>query len=181
MQFGFYLDTDRCVGCETCVVACKNWNNLAPKASVAPGTKGPKFRRVVSIESGSYPTIDIVKVSLGCMHCGKPACMAVCPAGAISKRAEDGIVVVDSTKCIGCKYCFFACPFGVPQYGEEGTMQKCNLCLERLAEGKSPACVASCPAKAIFAGPLEELSKISATKRAQRLAGLTLPSVLITK
>lgn len=181
MQLGFYLDTDRCVGCETCVVACKNWNNLTPKATATPGTAGPKFRRVMSIESGTYPNVDIVKVSLGCAHCGKPACAAVCPAGAISKRAEDGVVVVDQNKCIGCRYCFFACPFGVPQYGAEGTMQKCNLCLERLAMGKDPACVASCPAKAVFAGPLEELAKIAATKRAQKLAGATVPSLFISR
>jgi len=180
MQMGFYLDTDRCVGCQSCVVACKNWNNLAPKLTATPGTQGPKWRRVTSIESGTYPNVDIVKISLACMHCGKPACAGVCPTGAISKRAEDGIVVVDSNKCIGCRYCFFACPFGVPQYGEDGTMQKCNLCLSRLAEGRQPACVENCPAKAIYAGTFEELAKLASAKVAKRLTGSTLPSVLIS-
>jgi anaerobic dimethyl sulfoxide reductase subunit B (iron-sulfur subunit) len=106
--------------------------------------------------------------------------MGVCPTGAISKRTEDGIVVVDSNKCIGCRYCFFACPFGVPQYGEDGTMQKCNLCLSRLAEGRQPACVENCPAKAIYAGTFEELAKLASAKVAKRLTGSTLPSVLIS-
>lgn len=183
MQYGFYLDTDRCVGCETCVVACKSWNDLEPKVTAVPGTQGPRWRRVTSVEAGSYAAgdVDIVKVSLSCMHCAKPACMAVCPTGAISKRAKDGIVVVDRAKCIGCRYCFFACPFGAPQYGQDGTMQKCNLCVERLEQGKQPACVASCPAKALFAGPVDELAKLASQRAATRLAGATQPSVLISK
>jgi anaerobic dimethyl sulfoxide reductase subunit B len=180
MQLGFYLDTDRCVGCYTCTIACKNWNNIAPKTTATPGTQGPKWRRVMSIESGAYPNVEIVRLSLGCQHCGKPACVGVCPTGALSKRAEDGIVVVDQTKCIGCRYCFFACPFGVPQYGEDGTMQKCNLCLSRLAVGKNPACVDSCPAKALHAGPLDELAKLAVGKTARKLIGSTQPSLILT-
>jgi len=118
---------------------------------------------------------------MACMHCGEPACVAVCPAGAITKRAEDGIVVVDQNKCIGCHYCFFACPFGVPQYGDDGTMQKCNLCLDRLAAGKEPACVATCPAGALHAGKLSDLAKIAQEKVAKKLAASTQPSVLISK
>jgi anaerobic dimethyl sulfoxide reductase subunit B (iron-sulfur subunit) len=161
-------------------VACKNWNNLAPKTSATPGVQGPKWRRVLSVESGSYPNAEIVKLSLGCQHCGKPACVGVCPTGALSKRADDGVVVVDQNKCIGCRYCLFACPFGAPQYGEEGTMQKCNLCLGRLAEGKKPACVDSCPAKALHAGSLDDLAKLASGKAAQRLAGATLPSLILS-
>ena len=95
MQRGFYIDTGICMGCYTCMAACKNWNSVAPQVTAVPGTQGPKWRRVTTVESGVYPDARIVNVSLSCMHCGKPACMAVCPAGAISKRAEDGIVVVD--------------------------------------------------------------------------------------
>lgn len=181
MQKGFYIDTSRCTGCYSCATACKNWNGVAPKVTDAPGTQGPKWRRVVTIESGAYPDAKIVSLSLACMHCEQPACEAVCPTGAISKRAEDGIVVVDNTKCIGCHYCFFACPFGVPQYGPDGTMQKCQYCLDRTTKGQDPACVATCPAKAIKAGTLEELSKYAQEKVAQRLAASTQPSVLISK
>ncbi len=180
MQLGFYLDTTRCVGCETCTVACKNWNNLAPKLTAAPGTQGPKWRRVASIESGTYPNVSVIRVSMGCMHCGKPACAAVCPTGAITKRAEDGIVLVDQNKCIGCRYCALACPFGVPQFADDGTMQKCNFCQDRLAQGLKPACVTNCPGKALQSGTIEELSKLATTKSASRLVGSTQPSMLIT-
>lgn len=180
MQLGFYIDSDRCVGCQTCVVACKNWNNLAPKVTAVPGTQGPKWRRVSTIESGSYPRPEIVYVSMSCQHCGKPACAAVCPTGAITKRAEDGIVVVDQSKCIGCRYCFFACPFGAPQYGEDGTMQKCNFCLSRIADGKKPACVESCPAKALHAGTMEYLAKLASAKSALKLTGASQPSIMLT-
>ena len=115
------------------------------------------------------------------MHCGEPACVAVCPAGAISKRAQDGIVVVDQNKCIGCHYCFFACPFGVPQYGSSGTMQKCNYCLDRTEKGQEPACVNSCPAQAIKAGTMDELAKYTQERMARKLAGSTQPSVLISR
>lgn len=179
MQMGFYLDTTRCIGCETCTVACKNWNNIGPKVNATPGTQGPKLRRVSTIESGTFPNVNIVKISMACMHCGKPACMAVCPTGAISKRAEDGIVLVDQTKCIGCRYCSFACPFGVPQFGEDGTMVKCTYCLDRVAKGQQPACVANCPAKALKSGTVEELARLAASKSAQRLAGSTQPSVIV--
>ena len=177
-QIGFYIDTDRCVACRSCEVACKQWNNLAPNVV---GEAGPRWRRIVSIEDGTFPDLTAVSMSMACMHCGKPACAAVCPTGAITKQAADGIVVVDQGKCIGCHYCFFACPFGVPQYGDDGTMQKCNLCLERLEQGKQPACVATCPSRALNAGTMEELGRLAMEKTATKLAGATQPSVLISK
>jgi len=179
MQKGFYLDTERCVGCYSCSVACKNWNNVEPKVTDTPGTQGPKWRRVVSIESGAWPNAKIVKLSMSCMHCGEAPCAAVCPAGAITKRPEDGIVVVDQKKCIGCHYCFFACPFGVPQYGSDGTMQKCNFCMDRTEKGQDPACVATCPSQAIKAGTMEELAKYAQEKVAKKLAASGQPSLLI--
>jgi anaerobic dimethyl sulfoxide reductase subunit B (iron-sulfur subunit) len=171
-QYGFYLEVDKCVQCHACEVACKGTNDV---------DLGVRWRRVVTIWGGSYPNVTNKSLSLACMHCGKPACEAVCPAEAIQKRAEDGIVVVDRSSCIGCHYCFFACPFGVPQYGEDGTMQKCNLCLERLEKGQDPACVMTCPAGALHFGTLEELAEISASRAAQKLAGATQPSLLIGK
>jgi len=170
-MYGFYVDTTRCIGCSSCVMACKDWKNIEPG-------EGVQMRRLTTIEDGKVPNVSLVNLSLACMHCGKPACEAVCPAGAISKR-EDGIVVVDSNKCIGCHYCFFACPFGVPQYGADGTMQKCDLCFDQLEAGQQPACVQACPVGALYAGKLEDLATIAQKKTARRLSGATQPALLV--
>ncbi len=181
MQRGFYIDISICMGCHTCVAACKNWNNVPPQVTAAPGTQGPKWRRIATVESGVYPDAQIVDVSLSCMHCGKLACMAVCPVNAINKREEDGIVMVNRNKCIGCHACAAACPFGVPQYGEDGTMEKCNYCLDRILEGLEPACVESCPPKALRAGTMDELSELATRKAARRLVAASDPSVWISR
>ena len=102
----------------------------------------------------------------------RPACIAACPTGAITKRAEDGIVVVDASVCNGCRECADACPYGAPQFGADGKMQKCNLCLDRLQAGKEPACVATCPGEALGCGPLDDL-----TVAGQKLGGETQPSL----
>ena len=152
-----------------------------PHVTAVPGTQGPKWRRVTAVESGAYPDARIVNISLSCMHCGRPACMTVCPASAISKRTEDGIVVVDRDKCIGCHACAGACPFGAPQYGEDGTMQKCNYCLDRVLEGQVPACVESCPTRALRAGTMDELSGLAGERAARRMVAASDPSIWIAK
>lgn len=171
-QWGFFVDTENCVGCKACEIACKNRNNLGP---------GPRLRKVTSLESGEFPNVTVMNISMSCMHCGKPACEAVCPTGAIRKREEDGVVVVDNTKCIGCHYCFFACPFGVPQYGEDGTMVKCDLCTDRREAGLDPACVHTCFYDALHAGPLAELSSLVRDRVAGGLTSSadTQPSVIV--
>ena len=171
-QYGFYLNLDRCVECHACEVACKSANNVE---------LGVKWRKVTNVWTGKFPNVTSTSVSLACQHCGAPACMEVCPVGAITKRAEDGIVLVDQEKCIGCRMCAQACPFGAPQFGESGKMQKCNLCVDRLAEGKQPACVATCPADALQFGTMDELTEMVTTRAAQTLAGTTEPSIVIFK
>jgi anaerobic dimethyl sulfoxide reductase subunit B (iron-sulfur subunit) len=152
-------------------MACKDWNNIEPG-------EGVHWRQVTTIESGKVPNVSLVNISFSCMHCGNAPCVAVCPTGALSKRA-DGIVVVDKDKCIGCHYCFFACPFGVPQYGKDGTMQKCNLCVDRLEAGEQPACALACPVGALYAGKLEDLAGIAKDKVATRLAGASQPALFL--
>jgi anaerobic dimethyl sulfoxide reductase subunit B (iron-sulfur subunit) len=171
-QYGFYFESDKCVQCHACEVACMAKNNV---------DLGVHLRRVLSVWGGSFPNVTNQGISLACMHCGDPACMAVCPTGAIQKQPDTGIVTVDQSKCIGCHYCFFACPFGVPQYGADGTMQKCQLCADDLAAGKDPVCVSTCPAGALHVGRLEDLSKLAQAKIAQNLVGATMPAVLITQ
>jgi anaerobic dimethyl sulfoxide reductase subunit B (iron-sulfur subunit) len=167
-QYGFYYDVSRCVQCRTCEVACKSVRNVE---------QGIKFRRVIKTWGGEFPNTTRTFFSLACMHCINPACVAVCPTRAITKRAEDGIVVVDRDKCNGCRECFSACPYGVPQFGSDGVMQKCDFCLET---GGEPACAASCPAEAIYYGTMEELSELARGKEAEKLTGPTGPSVLIS-
>jgi anaerobic dimethyl sulfoxide reductase subunit B len=170
-QYGCYIDTDRCVQCHACEVACKSWNSVE---------MGVRWRKVVDVWSGKFPNSANQTISYSCMHCEKPACVNVCPERALSKRIEDGIVIVNQRKCIGCRSCSKACPFHVPQYGRSGTMQKCGFCLDRLEQGKQPSCVATCPGEALKYGTIESLAELSTTKQAGRLSAETMPSFFIS-
>jgi anaerobic dimethyl sulfoxide reductase subunit B (iron-sulfur subunit) len=153
-QLGVDFDADRCVQCHACEVACKALHQVEP---------GIKWRRVVWIWSGQYPDVACRTVSLSCLHCENPPCETACPTGAIRKRPQDGIVVVDTVLCSGCRACLTACPFGVPRYGTTGKMQKCDLCVDRIEAGKEPACVATCPSGALRYGPVSDLSEKAMT------------------
>lgn len=151
MQLGFYFDQTRCSGCCTCIVACKDKNNIEP---------GPaSLRRVITIDKGEYPNLFAAFLSTGCYHCGKPACVDACQHGAISKRAEDGVVIVDREACLSCGDCLEVCPYDALQHDscKDDRMQKCDFCSDQLAEGKKPVCVRACPMRALDAGPMEEL------------------------
>jgi anaerobic dimethyl sulfoxide reductase subunit B (iron-sulfur subunit) len=166
-QYGFYFNADRCVQCRTCEVACKSARSIEP---------GMKWRRVVEIWGGVYPDITCSFFALACMHCSKPACIEVCPTGAISKRGEDGIVVVDRDKCNGCRECFSACPYGVPQFGDDGIMQKCDLCAGINME---PICAVSCPTEALIFGTIDELLEMAKRKKGGKMGGPTDPSIIV--
>jgi anaerobic dimethyl sulfoxide reductase subunit B (iron-sulfur subunit) len=169
-QYGFIIDTERCVDCRSCVTACQTGNNLH---------LGIAWRHVTSTWKGSYPRVTFTSVSMACNHCAEPACIQVCPVNAISKRSEDGVVVVDRTKCIGCRACGEACPYHAPQYGKDGFMQKCDLCLKRIGAGKEPACVTTCPAGALIFGTMDELPKLAGRKTVRQLEGTTKPSIFV--
>jgi len=154
MQLSFYFDQTRCIGCFTCAVACKDWHDVPA---------GPaSWMRLQTIEEGKYPEPFVAFLSSPCYHCAQPACVSACPANAINKREQDGIVVVDRESCLGkekCQLCLEACPYAAPQFGAEqnAKMQKCDLCLDRWAEGKKPICVTGCPTRALDAGPADEM------------------------
>jgi Fe-S-cluster-containing dehydrogenase component len=105
--------------------------------------------------------------------------MDICPEKSISKRSEDGIVVVNQGKCIGCRSCSKACPYHIPQYGKTGVMQKCDLCLERLGQGKQPSCVATCPGEALKFGTIDVLAEM-AIARGGKLSAPTEPAFFIS-
>ena len=111
-QFGFVHNNTDCIGCRACEIACKDKNGLPP---------GPRFRRVMYVEGGTFPDVYAYKVNMSCNHCAEPACLPTCPTGAIWKREKDGIVDIDSTLCIGCRKCEAACPYGAPAVECEGT------------------------------------------------------------
>jgi len=164
-QYGFYLQSERCIKCWSCEIACKQWHDI--KAGSV------KLRRVVEVTSGTFPNVTRTFLSLSCAHCAKAPCATVCPSGAITKRGEDGIVAVDREKCIGCHRCLEACPFGVPQFDEDGTMRKCDMCLERLKNNQLPVCVSTCPTQALHFGTLKELGEFTAGLSAKKLAKTT--------
>ena len=154
MQLGFFIDQSRCIGCFTCVVACKDWHDI-PAGPV-------NWRWVTTVEKGCYPAVFVAFLSLSCLHCAEPLCMTVCPVDAIKKRESDGIVVVDQEACLGkdaCGLCREACPWRVPQFGSEADakMQKCHFCVDRWQIGRKPICVEACPVWALDAGALDDL------------------------
>jgi DMSO reductase iron-sulfur subunit len=156
-QYAFSFDVSRCSGCMACVAACQDQNDFVSDDTVA-------FRHVTRYEEGEYPSSRIFCLSLSCQQCGDAPCLMVCPAGAISRRSEDGVVLVDRDLCIGCHSCELACPFGAPKFPGDGKMAKCDLCTIRRGHGLKPACVLVCPAQALDAGPIEELSSKNAGK-----------------
>ncbi len=159
-RYGLYFDTERCVQCHACEIACKSLHGIEP---------GVKWRMVFNAWTGRFPNVTSRSLAHGCLHCAEPACEAACPTGAIRKRDKDGIVVVDKSKCIGCRSCQMVCPFGIPQFGRDGLMQKCDLCVDRRDEGKEPACAATCPSQALCFGSIEELNAIVAQKGARKV------------
>src|SRR5215471_18484391 len=174
----FLCDADRCIECNACVTACKNEHEVP---------WGINRRRVVTINDGKPGERS---VSMACMHCTDAPCQAVCPVNAFYTTA-DGVVLHSKDICIGCGYCFYACPFGAPQYprvgnfGSRGKMDKCTYCAggpepdgsaaeyekygaNRLAEGKLPLCAEMCATKSLLAGDGEVVADIYNQRVAKR-------------
>jgi formate dehydrogenase iron-sulfur subunit len=158
---GILTDTTLCTGCERCVEACKQENNLGKdlprrwKREI-DDLSSTRFTTIVRREGNRF-------VRRFCRHCNEPACVSACIVGALTKT-EEGPVVYDSDKCIGCRYCMMACPYGIPRYDWEKTtpfVRKCTMCYPRLQEGREPACVEICPEKATIFGTREELLRIA--------------------
>ncbi len=139
-QYRFHFDAVKCVGCRCCEVACNEQNNNPADI---------KWRRVGEMEGGDFPVFTQMLNSMSCNHCVDPECLKGCPTNSYIKL-DNGIVFHDDDVCIGCQYCTWNCPYGVPVFHEErNIVTKCHMCHERLDEGQSPACVQACPAGAI--------------------------------
>jgi anaerobic dimethyl sulfoxide reductase subunit B (iron-sulfur subunit) len=187
-QIAFHINADKCLNCKACAMACKEKHDHIP---------GRKFRRIHSISAGSWTeeavgnavvykpnNVFSYSFSIGCNHCADPACMKICPANAIGKRA-DGIVFIDRDACIGCQSCASACPYNAPSFNKETEkMEKCDFCRELLAADEQPACVAACSMQAIEYADLNTLrSKYpEAVQQVDPLSdpAQTKPSLLIT-
>ncbi|MDX1375192.1 MAG: sulfite dehydrogenase subunit SoeB, partial [Burkholderiales bacterium] len=168
-QLALVIDLNVCVGCHACVTSCKAWNTSGPAGPMGDerpygeDPSGTFFNRVQTFEVGTFPNTQTVHFPKSCLHCEDPPCVPVCPTGASYKRAEDGIVLVDADKCIGCKYCAWACPYGVRELDEQQkVMKKCTLCVDRITDAtlpaaeRKPACVLACPTSARLFGDVHD-------------------------
>lgn len=158
-QYGMLIDTRKCIGCHTCSVSCKSEFDVP---------LGVTRSWVEYTEKGTYPNVSRNFLPRLCNHCRHPQCVDVCPTGATYKRPQDGIVVVDSGLCIGCKYCVQACPYDARFLNPvTGFADKCDFCIHRVSNGLVPACVNSCIGGARVFGdisdPDSEISKLLAT------------------
>jgi dimethyl sulfoxide reductase iron-sulfur subunit len=180
-RLGMVIDTKRCIGCHTCAMACKTENNQ-------PASNW--WNRVLTVggkamdtPAGKSPNLAMSFITLACQHCSNPHCVKVCPVEATYIRKEDGVVIQDYDRCIGCRYCVAACPYtGVRQFNwekpkyqiafavgdadipphQKHTVEKCTLCVHRLARGLQPACIEVCPARARYFGDFNDPdSKVS--------------------
>jgi Fe-S-cluster-containing dehydrogenase component len=123
-RWGMVIDLDKCTGCQACVVACKEENNVPHGSPEEQSRRREIFwHKVLAVTQGKYPRVHTELIPMPCMHCDEPACVTVCPAKATYRR-EDGIVIQDFGRCIGCKYCMVACPYGVRSYNYQGQVQK---------------------------------------------------------
>jgi Fe-S-cluster-containing dehydrogenase component len=168
-RLGLVIDLDICVGCHACVVNCKEWNTggypapLTDQEPYGASARGAWLNRVHCYEAGEGAAGRTVHFPKSCLHCENAACVTVCPTGASYKRAEDGIVLVDESRCIGCGLCAWACPYGARELdADQGVMKKCTLCIDRIynedlpSAEREPACVATCPTRARHFGDLAD-------------------------
>ncbi len=165
------VDTTKCIGCRACQVACKEWNELEPE-SYREMQLSSTFQNQRNITANTWTLVMFTEQRLDdqqrwlftktqCMHCTDAPCVAVCPTGALSKQSQ--VTYLDETRCIGERYCVAACPFGAIQFRQgKGIVQKCTLCVDRLAQSQTPVCVKACPADALTWG--ERADQVAAAR-----------------
>ena len=167
-HYAIVVDLDRCIGCHGCEIACKNENEVE---------LGSFWNKVVQVGPfGDYPHLQQYFLPVMCQQCEDAPCTHVCPTGASYRDPDTNVVLVDKEKCIGCKYCMMACPYGVRTYDEskdKGVIEKCTMCAHLIDKGEKPACVRHCPGQARKFGDLDDpesdVSKLRAAKKTYKL------------
>jgi formate dehydrogenase iron-sulfur subunit len=166
MTVAILNDTTRCIACRGCQLACKQWNDLPAEDTAFSGT----WTNPPNLSANTWNLLDFREVEVGdkvswhfvrhvCMHCEDPACVSACPVKALHKT-EEGPVLYNGARCIGCRYCMLACPFDIPAFQWDTPnpyIKKCTMCADRIAMGEEPACTKACPTNAIKFGGREEL------------------------
>ncbi|MDO8789500.1 MAG: hydrogenase 2 operon protein HybA [Sulfuritalea sp.] len=169
---GLLYDATLCVGCKACVAACKAANDNPPEFSTVDhlwdtplDTSGHTFNLIKMYRNGTMEVKDqetngYAFMKTSCMHCGDPSCVSACPVSAMTKDPVTGVVGYNADKCIGCRYCVVACPFGIPKYQYDsptGRIGKCELCRHRYKDGHYSACAEVCPTGATLYGKTSDL------------------------
>lgn len=160
MNKAILTDITKCIGCLKCVSACKEANGLQydhPRDwQKDDGLSALNWTSVIGTPEDRY-------IRKQCRHCLEPACASACPVGALNKT-ELGAVIYDGSKCLGCRYCMMACPYGIPRYDWDKPVpyiRKCTLCYERIKAGSQPACTSACPVEATIFGERGELIRLA--------------------
>ncbi|ADN75701.1 4Fe-4S ferredoxin iron-sulfur binding domain protein [Ferrimonas balearica DSM 9799] len=175
LQRGFVFRQENCVGCQACTIACQIHNELPENV---------RFRKVDRYEVKRGDDEIDVWLTHSCMHCGNPACLMVCPAGAFTTR-DDGLVVLDRERCTSCGLCVSACPYdAIAVDPRDGRAAKCNMCVELIDQGQQPACVTGCTVGCLTTDNVSQLLK-SNTHASKTGVGyrdnLTKPNMVIIK
>jgi formate dehydrogenase iron-sulfur subunit len=159
-MFGILVDITKCTGCERCVDACVEANKLDAKQAQIDSVRSPdglssqRLTSILRLRENHF-------ARKSCMHCLEPSCVSACLVGGLTKT-EEGPVIYDSSKCIGCRYCMLACPFHIPRYEWDSIhpyMVKCMMCFDRLRDGGIPACVEACPNQVLTFSDRDKLLK----------------------
>lgn len=167
MTLNFNFHPELCVGCGACVMACLDHNDRDPDHS-------PPLRSLYKKERLRQNQVKITYYSLACLHCSEQSCALSCPGKCFVRDDENGLLLLDPTKCLGCGLCDNSCRFGAISFDKEGKAQKCNGCPERLSLGQLPACAAACARKAITIDEKNDILETSRQSLAKQIQTLKL-------
>jgi tetrathionate reductase subunit B len=162
LKYAMLIDINRCSICYSCQVACKDEfvGNMYPPYSYTQTDREQAWIKILETEKGKYPYVKVYPTPVLCMHCDKAPCIDACHIPDCIYRTNDGVVIIDPSKCNGCKSCMNTCPYGAILFNDDRNIcQKCTLCHHRLDEGKEPACIDACPSGVFYLGEESKIMK----------------------